>query len=181
MPRFRGRGNALRPIISTKNVVETSGILAANTNTVLDTITNALETPSLAVTESVARGATVNGLYYSLFFITEGGEVANEVPLVDWYIIKNPGNNFQTTFDATNLPSPGSTGSHDNKRFIFHTEKALAGGGNASLTGVPMVFKGVIIIPRGYKKHNANDRILVCARANFATKFCSQAIYKWYH
>ncbi len=178
MPFRRRMGNALRPIISTKNVVETSGILAANTATVLDTLTNAVEAPSLAVVESVARGSTVKGMYFSLFFITEGGEVANEVPLVDWYIIKNPGNNFQTTFDATNLPSPGSTGSHDNKRYIFHTEKALAGGGNASLTGVPMVFKGVIVIPRGMQKHNANNRIIICARANFATKFCLQSIYK---
>ncbi len=174
-------GNALRPIISTKNVVETSGILPAGTDTVLDELTNAVDAPTLAVTNSVARGSKVNGLFLSLYFITEGGEVANEVPLVDWYIIKNPGFSFTTVFDATNLPTPGSTGDHDNKRFIFHTEKALAGGGNASLSGVPMVFKGVIVIPKGYQKHNANDRIQVCARANFATKFCIQSIYKWYH
>ncbi len=181
MPRFRGRGNALRPIISTKNVVETSGILPAGTDTVLDELTNAVDAPSLAVSNSVARGSKVNGMFLSLFFITEGGELANEVPLVDWYIIKNPGFSFTSTFDATNLPTPGNTGIHDNKRFIFHTEKALAGGGNLSLNGVPMVFKGVIAIPRGYQKHNANDRIQICARANFATKFCLQSIYKWYH
>ncbi len=178
MARFR---NALRPIISTKNVVETSGIMAAGTNTVLDTLVNTLDSASLAVTESVDRGSTVNGMFLSMFFITEGGEVANEVPLVDWYIIKNPGFSFQTTFDATNLPTPGAQGDHDNKRYILHTEKGLAGGGDASLTGVPMVFKGVIKLPRSFKKMNANDRIMLCARANFATKFCTQAIYKWYH
>ncbi len=178
---FRRRmGNALRPIISTKNVVETSSILAAGTDTVALTVVNTVEAPTLATTNSVGRGAKVNGIFVSMFYITEGGEIAAEVPLVDWYIMKNNGNNF-SGFDATNLPTPGATGSHDNKRFIFHTEKGLAGGGDASLSGVPMVFKGVIAFPRGMRKMNANDRIIICARANFATKFCIQAIYKWYH
>ncbi len=167
-------------MVSTKNINENSGILAATTDTIITTVTNTVDSATLALNNSVERGATVNGIYLSLFFITEGGEVSNEVPLVDWYIIKDQGNNM-ATFSGSGLPTPGATGTHDNKRFIFHTEKGLAGGGDASLTGVPMVFKGVIAIPRGFRKHNANDRILIAARANFATKFCVQAIYKWYH
>ncbi len=155
--------------------------MAAGTNTVLDLIVATVDSATLAQVDSVERGSTINGIFLSVFFISEGGEIANEVPLVDWYIIKNPGNNFANTFDATNLPTPGATGSHDNKRFIFHTEKGLTGGGDASLSGIPMVFKGVIRIPRVYRKMNANDVIQVAARANFATKFCIQAIYKWYH
>ncbi len=178
MPRFQ---RSLHPVISTKNVVDTSGVLAAGTDTVMDVLAVAVDAPTLAAPDSVERGSTINGLYLSIFFITEGGEVANEVPLVDWYILKNPGNNFASTFDATNLPTPGATGSHDNKRFIFHEEKGLAGGGDASLAGVPMVFKGVLAIPKGYRKFNANDRLTLAARANFATKFCVKAVYKWYH
>ncbi len=178
---FRRRGNALRPIVSTKNVVETSGILAAGTDTVALELTNSVDSATLAASNSVERGSSIKGFFLSIFFITEGGEVANEVPLVDWYIIKNNGFNYGTTFDVTNLPTPGAQGVHDNKRFIFHTEKGLSGGGDASLTGVPMVFKGVIAIPRGMQKQNANDRFQICARANFATKFCIQCIYKWYH
>ncbi len=178
MARFRRN---LHPVVSTKNVNETSGILAAGTDSVIATISNSVETPTLAVNNQVGRGSTINGLFLSIFFYTEGGEVANEVPLVDWYIIKNGGFSMGVTFDATNLPTPGASGVHDNKRYIFHTEKGLAGGGDASLAGVPMVFKGVIAIPRGFRKHNANDRIQICARANFNTKFCVQAIYKWYH
>ncbi len=177
MARFRRN---LHPIISTKNVQETSGILPATTDTILTQIAEAEDAPTLAVANSVARGSTINGIFLSIFFYTEGGEVANEVPLVDWYIIKNQGGNM-TTFSATGFPTPGASGTNDNKRFIFHTEKGLSGGGNASLAGVPMVFKGVIAIPKGYRKMNANDRIEVAARANFATKFCIQAIYKWYH
>ncbi len=155
--------------------------MAAGTDTIIVTIANTVDAPTLAVNNQVGRGSSINGLFLSIFFYTEGGEVANEVPLVDWYILKNPGFSFTTVFDAANLPTPGATGVHDNKRFIFHTEKGLAGGGDASLAGVPMVFKSVLAIPRGMRKMNANDRIIICARANFATKFCVQAIYKWYH
>ncbi len=176
----RNRGNALRPVISTKNVTETSAILAAGTDTVVLTVVNTVDSATLAANNSVERGAKVNGLFLSCFWYSEGGELASEVPLVDWYIMKNNGNNF-SGFDATNFPTPGAQGTHDNKRFIFHTEKGLTGGGDASLSGVPMIFKGVIALPRGMRKMNANDRIIICARSNFATKFCIQAIYKWYH
>ncbi len=178
MARFRP---ALHPIISTKNVVDQSTIIAATTNTVLTTIVDTVDAPTLAATGSVERGSKVHGIYLSLFIYAEGGEVANEVPLADWYIIKDQGGNMGSTFSATALPTPGATGSNDNKRFVFHEEKGLAGGGDASLAGVPMVFKGVIGVPRGYQKCNSGDRIKVCVRTNFASKLCFKAIYKWYH
>ncbi len=174
------RSNRLRPVVSTKNVVETSSILGAGVDTVALTVVNTVDSATLAVSNSVERGSTVNGIFISLFFYSEGGEIAAEVPLVDWFVFKNNGNNF-AGFDATNIPTPGATGIHDNKRYIIHTEKGLAGGGDASLSGVPMVFKGVIVLPRSFRKMNANDRLIIVARANFATKFCIQAIYKWYH
>ncbi len=117
----------------------------------------------------------------SLFFISEGGELAAEVPLVDWYVIKDNGSTMQTAgFVVTGLPTPGTTGLHENKRFILHHEKGLAGGGDVSLTGLPMIFKGVIKIPKGMQTFRSGDRILIIARANFASKFCLQAIYKWF-
>ncbi len=116
----------------------------------------------------------------SFFAITEGGEVAAEVPLVDWYIIKDPGGNFGATFSGTKLPTPGTTGSHSNKRFIIHEEKGLAGGGDASLAGVPMIFKGVLGIPRGFRSNRAQDKLSIAIRCNFATKVCTKFIYKWY-
>ncbi len=171
----------LHPVISTKNVMDISGIIAASTNQVAATIVTTLDTALLSDVDSVERGSTVNAFFLEIFFISEGGEVANEVPLVDWYVIKNPGGNFGTTFDGTNLPTPGNTGPHDNKRYIFHEEKGLAGGGDVSLSGVPMVFKGVLSLPRGMRKMNANDKIQLCTRANFATKYCVKAVYKWFH
>ncbi len=177
MPRFN-RG--LRPINSRKNIVDQAQILAAVTNTVVDNIITGVDQADLAVNDEVTTGSKVNGFYMSCYFISEGGEVANEVPLIDWYIIKDPGGTFGTTFDATHLPTPGATGIHVNKRFIIHTERGLSGGGDASLSGVPMVFKGVLRIPRGMQRIAVGDRLRFVARTNFATKVCSQFIYKWY-
>ncbi len=164
-------------------MVNTSGILAGITNTVLHFVALTVE-PGLNVLadqDAVPKGCTINGFYHSNFFISEGGEVANEVPLVDWYFIKDPGGNMEALgFTANGLPTPGNTGVHENKRFIIHTEKGLAGGGDASLSGVPMIFKGVIAIPRHLKKFRINDKLTLVARSNFATKFCCQSIYKYY-
>jgi len=178
MPGFRRGPRNL--INSTKNVVELSSILAATTNTKLATLAHGVENAALATTNEVDKGSKIYGLYLSLFFISEGGEVANEVPLMDWYIIKDAGNQMASTFDATHLPTPGSTGTHENKRFILHTEKGLTGGGDASLSGVPMVFKGVIKIPKGMQTFRMGDTLKLIARSNFAVKYCYQAIYKYY-
>ncbi len=177
----RNKGFAKRPINSIKNIVDTSSVLAATTNTAIQTTAVAVDNPTLAVVNEVLRSSTINGVYFNCFFIAEGGEVANEVPLVDWYIIKDPGGNMQATgFTANGLPTPGASGTHENKRFILHTEKGLTGGGDASLAGIPMVFKGVIVIPPHLKRFRHGDKLTFVARANFATKFCIQAIYKWY-
>ncbi len=159
--------------------MDTSGVIAATTNTVIQTTVTTVDNPVIANTSEVKTGSTVGSIFYSCYFLSEGGEVANEVPLVDFYFIKVPGD-IWTTFATAELPIPGATGSATNKRHIFHTEKGLSGGGDASLTGLPMIFKGVLRIPKGRMRMGFNDRIKVCARTNFACKFCIQSIYKYY-
>ncbi len=160
-----------------KHVVDSSSILGAGVSTVAQPTIDGVDAYQLSDVNGVPTGSSVNGIYLSMFFISEGGELAAEVPLVDWYLIHNPGDAFGTTFDGNNLPTPGVTGSHKNKRFIIHEEKGLTGGGDASLAGVPMVFKGVIGIPRKWRRIGQDDGIIICARANFATKFCIKTIY----
>ncbi len=162
--------------------MDISSVVPASTDSVIFTpiVTGNVGSANLADADNIPRGATVNGMYLSLFFISEGGEIANELPLVDWYVLKDNGGNFGTTFDAGNLPTPGNTGVHENKRFIFHEEKGFTGGGDVSLSGVPMVFKGVIRFPRTFKRFRSGDLIRICARTNFATKFCAKAVYKYY-
>jgi len=176
---FRRRNN-LRPINSVKHIVEGSTVLVASTNTNLISFVDGVDGYQLSDSNGVPVGSRVNSVFVSVFVISEGGEVAAEVPLVDWYIMRNPGNVYGTTFDATHLPTPGSTGVHQNKHFIIHTEKGLAGGGDASLAGVPMIFKGVIKIPKQWQRLASGDRWVLCARANFNSKVCFQFIYKHY-
>ncbi len=177
---FRRRMGIRGQINSVKHVVDTSNIIAAGTNTVHQSIAEGVDTYALTDINGVPTGAKVYSIYLSVFAISEGGEIATEVPLVDWYIIKNPGAAWATTFDSANLPTPGATGNHINKRHILHEEKGLAGGGDASLSGVPMIFKGVIRIPRGRQRWGEQDRLQLCVRANFATKMCAKSIYKHY-
>ncbi len=177
MPRFR---SSLHPINSRKNVVDTSQLIMGGTSTVLDNIITGVDQADLASDSEVNTGSKVSSFFMSFFGISEGGELANEVPLIDWYIIYDPGGTFGTTFDATHLPTPGATGIHQNKRFIIHEEKGLSGGGDLSLAGVPMVFKGVLKLPRGRQRVAINDRWRIAIRTNFNTKVCSKFIYKWY-
>ncbi len=118
----------LRPIHSVKHIVETSGVLSAGSNTVMLNLVDGQDEYSLSDVDGVPTGSKVFSLYISVFAIAEGGEVAAEVPLVDWYVIAVPGNVWGTTFGANDLPTPGTTGVHINKRHIFHTEKGLTGG-----------------------------------------------------
>ncbi len=131
----------------------------------------------LANASDIDVGSKVSSIFYEIFVFSEGGEIANEVPLVDFYFLKNPGNSWGA-FNATNLPTPGATGTHINKRHVLHEEKGLAGGGDVSLAGVPMVFKGSIRIPRGRQRFGESDQFIVAIRTNFASKVCCKAIYK---
>ncbi len=168
------------PVVSIKHIVETNGILAATTNTVQSILKESVDAYSLADSNGVPTGSRTSSFYLSVYIISEGGEVANEVPLVDWYIIHSPSGIFAATFGTGSLPTPGATGIHKNKRQIIHTEKGLSGGGNASLAGVPMIFKGVIRIPKRMQRAGEDDELLLCVRTNFAAKICTQAIYKHY-
>ncbi len=156
-----------------------STIVAATTDTVLATVAFAVDNPALANSAEVSVGSKISSIFFTVYVYAEGGEIANEVPLTDFYFIKVPGN-IWNTFSATLLPTPGATGIHLNKRHILHEEKGLAGGGDASLTGIPMVFKGVVRIPKGRQRFGQSDTFKCCIRTNFASKVCLKAIYKYF-
>ncbi len=177
MPSHR-RISRLVPVKSIKHVVETSTVVVASTNTVLLNLLTGVDNYALADADGVPAGSRVNAVFVSLFAYAEGGELASEVPLVDWYFIGDKGGQMASAFSATRLPTPGAQGTHLMKPAILHTEKGLAGGGELSLAGVPMVFKGVIMIPPKFRRIQSNDFWKICIRTNFNTKVCVQCIYK---
>ncbi len=177
MARFRP---SLRPIVGLKHIVETSSVTAATTNTVGLNLLTGVDQYGLADADGVPAGARVNSVFVSIFIISEGGEIATEVPLVDWYFLCDKGGAYGTTFNSTSLPTPGATGIHLNKSAILHTEKGLSGGGDASLAGVPMITKMVVKIPPKFRRIQNNDLWKINLRTNFNSKFCIQCIYKHY-
>ncbi len=180
--RSMRRGLALRPIVSTKNVVDNSGVVVGNTSQVLQTLISGVdETTRGAGSNEVNRSATVKGIYLSLFFGSSTNVASPAVPLMDWYIIFDKGGRLSVTpsFGANQnqFPTPGATGISINVNSIIHEEKGLVGEQN---DGAKMVFQGVVKLPRHMSKFAAQDKLVLVARSNEDTAFCLKCIYKWY-
>ncbi len=160
-------------IHSIKHVVDTSGALsgAGVSTSVLAKVVDARSTP-FDPSECVVS-ETVNGFFISIFVIGATGAPLNGP--IDWYIAK--ARSSQAPPPGGDFPTPGATGGSDLRNQIFHEEKGLAGSGD----GTPMVFKGVIVVPRSMRRMRSGDQFFVSLRSaditNDAT-FCVKGIYK---
>ncbi len=171
MARFR-RGNSLRPVNSIKHIIDTEGVWTDVTS--LSPI--AVAVPNVDTTTfkpgDIRVGATVNGFFLSIFAIgSTGAPVAGSI---NWYLIKVHGG-----AQINALPVPGQTGTSDIRNQIIHEEKGIPGSGD----GTPMVFKGVIAIPRGMRRMREGDQWTIGAVSSVAgndVNFCIKAIYKSY-
>ncbi len=168
MARFRTRGLRLRPVNRIKHVVDRQGALPNNSN-VLEILINASDTPDLATNNEVQTGATVNGIYLKVEIVRTQ---ATSGVLTNAYlaVYKNPGGNIATI-------SPNTVGINDNKRFVIHQEMVMTeqqGNGNPRI-----LFNGVIVIPRGYRRFGPNDTlILVMLSPGGTINYCVQTHYK---
>ncbi len=151
-------------------MVDSEGVLsgaAVSRNGILKVV-NARSTPTDPL-ECVV-GETVNAFFVSVFVI--GATGAALVGSVNWFISKIRAG--QTVGD---LPVPGEVGPSDIRNQVFHEEKGLAGSGD----GTPMAFKGVIVVPKIYRRCRAGDEFHISLKSNDATvdaTFCVKAIYK---
>lgn len=167
MARFR-RAMALRPVSRIKHVIDSSGTLTAGT-ALVTTIALAHDNPVTSSPNLVKLGSTINGIFINVE-VSPNETDAGAIPNAYMMIMKNPGGNL--TF-----PSPNAVGVDDNKKFVIHQEMVmlnnLAGGNPRTL------FKGVIAIPKGYRRMGVNDILQISifsTAVNIA--FCFQAIYK---
>jgi len=141
------------------------GLVIATNNVV--TLIHAVDNPTLAGTTDVAVGSTVNGI-----FLTVEVNALTSAALANMYmfIIKNPGGNL--TLPATNL-----VGSNDNKRYIIHQEMVMLQQQDGS--NPRTLFKGVIVIPKGYRRFGPDDFLQISMLSPGVTgQFCLQAHYK---
>ncbi len=167
MARFRGRGLALRPINSVKNIVDSTnlGVVAATVTDI--TLVDAVNDYSGA-SATVPIGCKVSSIYLFQQIISADSGVAN----ADWYIWKGP------NAVAAAMPVPGATGGHALRKYILHEEKGIPG--NALDGAYPLTFKGVIKIPRGRQRMAEADKVILKIRSADLYNACTKAIYKFY-
>ncbi len=156
----------MRPIDRIKHVTDKQqGVTFGTTD---DTnIINTVDAPVLSSTNQVVTGSVVNGIFISLeCYAVTAGALAN----VYFIIAKNPGGNLT-------LPAPNLVGASDNKRFVFHQEMIML---EQSVNGNPRtLFKGVIAIPKAYRRMGPNDLITIRVLApGVDINYCLQTHYK---
>ncbi len=166
--RRRSAGNFLRPVNRIKHVRDVqSAIAAAGTEdtALIDTV----DAPVIGNTAEVETGSTVNGIFL-VVECTRTGTTSDVLANVYMFVAKNPGNNLT-------LPAPNVVGASDVKRYVIHQEMVMLQGTNA---GNPRtLFKGVIAIPRGYRRNGPDDRLVLrILSPGVAINYCVQCHYK---
>ena len=167
MPRFRSRNqSSMRPIHRIKHVVDVqgaTGVGVALENALISTADN----PVIANTTEVETGSKVNGIYLVVEAYATSAAALSNLYLT---VFKNPGNNLT-------MPEPNVIGASDNKRFVIHQEMVML---QQVAEGNPRtLFKGVIVIPRGYRRFGPDDRLTMELLSPGVTTFwCMQCHYK---
>ncbi len=159
---------SLRPINRIKHVVDFSQTLTAGVNLTLNLV-SANDDPVIGQTAQVLTGSTVNAIYLKVEVASNETD-AGAIPNVYMFVAKNPGDNLT-------LPSPNTVGGNDNKKFIIHQEMVML---NNLAGGNPRVlFNGVIVIPRGYRRFGPADKLVLGIRSTAVNiTSCVQCHYK---
>ncbi len=168
---FRNRNRLGTMIHSIKHVVETEGNVVASSRSLVP-LGDAVITRSTPFNPvEIELGEKVNGIFLSVFAIGSTG--AGQSGAIQWYIAKlRAGQNPSTDF-----PAPQLVGTSEVRSQIFHQEKGLAG----SADGTPMVFKGVIVVPKHMRRMREGDQFFFAINNTDPTNgvnFCVRAIYK---
>ncbi len=122
------------------------------------------------VPNEIPIGAKIGAVFVSIFVL---GSTGSGSGLIDWYLWKNK----RQASGVGTRPTPGNTGVNKFRSWILHEEKGLA----ATQDGTPMVFKGVIKIPRSFQRMGEDDAFDIVLLAPGADlEFCVKVIYKWY-
>ncbi len=125
------------------------------------------DAPVLANPAEVQTGSTVNGI-----FLVVECNATTSAALSNFYmmVFKNPGGNI-TGF------APNAVGTNDSKKFVIHQEMVMFQ--QVDNSNPRTLFKGVIVIPRGYRRFGPNDSLeLRFIAPGTAVNFCVQCHYK---
>ncbi len=173
--RFRGNALRLRPVNTLKHIVETNGTVSA----AAQSVTPVIETVSAPVTGNPTEchvGSTVHAIYLRVEVI--GTTAAGGVDNIYMGIFKNPSNDLA-------IPNLDSVGGSDRRKFFIHQDMIMLTPQTTG--GFPRTFfKGVVVIPRVYKRNGVSDKLQVVLQhrvgeATQTTRFCIECIYKEFY
>ncbi len=169
---FRRRGNRLGQVIdSMKNVVSNVTAGTAGTTVVVD-IAKSVDAAALANATEVTRGCKIFKIWVELWYRQSETIIPGVTTVLDMYIWKNPGNNLTP-------PTPGTTGTSNEKKFVFKEFKGLTGVQTQG--SEPYTWKGWLKIPKVYQRMGSDDQLeIVFAESGSDGILCSKFIYKWY-
>ncbi len=167
---YRRMNMSVRPIQRIKHVVDISATVSAgavSNNVLVDTV----DAPVLANIAQVVTGSKINGIYLKVECASNEVATPGAIPNVYLAVYKDPGDNLAVI-------DPTTIGANDNKRFVFHQEMIMLE--NTGKGGNPRIlFNGVIVIPKGYRRNGPNDRLYLSIRSNtLDIAFCVQCHYK---
>ncbi len=160
------RFSRLHPVKSQKHIVDKQGGLLAGTQ-VVDVLAVVVDDPVVSNPGNLHIASTVNAIFLNVqVSTTSTAALAN----VYMYVMKNPGANLAN-------PQANSVGQSDEKRFVIHQEMIML---ERATLGIPRtLFKGVIKIPRGYKRFGIKDRLQIALLSpGVNMDYCHQVIYK---
>ncbi len=161
---------SMRPVHRIKHVVDISQTLNANTQINLDII-EAKDAPVLANATEVETGSKVNAIYLKFEVASNEAIDLGAIPNFYLIVVKSPGGSI-------NIPVPNAVGVSDNKRFVIHQEMVMIENKGQG-SNVRVVFNGVIVIPRGYRRFGPNDVLSIGIKCPaLATASCLQCHYK---
>ncbi len=167
MEQMMVRHSSIRPVNSIKHVIDNQLGLTGGTKTDV-ILVNAQDSPQYeSTTFDVEVGAVVNSIFLNVQVAASAvGSIAN----VYMYVIKNPGNNLTTV-------NGNVVGTSDIRKFVIHQEMIMTEEATNAISRT--LFKGVIKLPRSYRRFGVKDRLtlsLFSPGVNFVA--CVQCIYK---
>ncbi len=167
MARFRQSGK--RPINSNKEIVDAVAFLVTGgVTTDLDIATAVNDYTGTVGT--VPLGSSILGFYI------ESSTQINDTILgrVDWILIKRDNGS-----SVGNYPTPGSSGAHSRRKFVFHESKGIGqGNSSAVIGGQTSRMREFIKIPKKFRRMGELDTWTIRAGASVDYSVCFKIIYK---
>ncbi len=161
------RHSSLRPVHTLKHIIDIQGGLVIATGSVNDLVV-AVAAPDVQATANVVEeGSTVNAIFLNIQVAASSTAALANVYM---YVVKNGGNQLA-------LVNANAVGLSAIRKYVIHQEMIMT---EKNTTAIPRtLFKGVIRIPRGYKRFGLDDKLQVVLFSPGVTMdFCIQCIYK---